>query len=537
MPSTAAPLRSSSFQSVWDTTELDQGIPTLITSFDRSLQFNESSRQRVEPSQATRDENPRQGRDSRLRPGSQPFDPSSYTSSDNFRMLTERSQHDNLEFRNRTGYAQPQTRYRQNQDNVSFGGYSGPSGQATTNGWNSQPRGGGLNIVSEDTRPTYQPLNTGRGQPSRGRQFYGDAAGQPFSAHNTQAPDWMAQPGFPLLQASYPHHVNRVAGHFRGPTPVQSQLEQFMDPVLREYIHADKKRADAYKLEDITGHVVSFCMQQTGSRFVQTQLVKAKAHERDAVFVEMFPELLRLSEDQSGNYVVQKIIECGTQLQKTTILEALKGKMGQLAQNNHGSRVVQALLKKILLGEQHIILDDMKPVISDLCQHENGQHVVCLALDTVEDPGQLAFIYDHVRGKVNELARDNHGCMVLQKMLEKGTEQDRDFIAAELRGSYQELCTHPKGNFVVQKVLEHCRPEAKKELVNVIIANVIPVAKTKSGSHVVEKLFEFGVSDEERRAIVTRIMADGPDGRPAYQDLCVHQFGNYVFSEYLPYYS
>lgn len=67
----------------------------------------------------------------------------------------------------------------------------------------------------------------------------------------------------------------------------------------------------------------------------------ASAEDKEIVFQEIFPNSLQLMTDVFGNYVIQKFMEHGDQMQKTLLLEQMKGHVLTLSLQTYGCRVVQ----------------------------------------------------------------------------------------------------------------------------------------------------------------------------------------------------
>jgi mRNA-binding protein PUF3 len=143
------------------------------------------------------------------------------------------------------------------------------------------------------------------------------------------------------------------------PNAYRIAQEQSLDPVLREYLRLEKShkshekaRAEAYRIADIVGHVVMFCVENSGSRLVQALIEGGNCDVREQVLQEVHSNLLQLSKDAYGNYVIQKLLQYCTQPQKIIIWNALKGNVASLSCNKHACRVVQDvsfLLRKYLL--------------------------------------------------------------------------------------------------------------------------------------------------------------------------------------------
>ena len=84
------------------------------------------------------------------------------------------------------------------------------------------------------------------------------------------------------------------------------------------------------------GHVVEFCQDQNGSRFIQQRLEVGSQAERDLVMLEVLPAIRRLRNDVFGNYVVQKLLEHGSAHMKHDIRDTLKGEMLKLSLQMYG---------------------------------------------------------------------------------------------------------------------------------------------------------------------------------------------------------
>ena len=104
---------------------------------------------------------------------------------------------------------------------------------------------------------------------------------------------------------------------------------------LLNEIRAAKSR-NMWTIHDIRGHVVEFCIDQNGSRFIQQRLEVADIEEKNAVMEEVIPAMKELQNDVFGNYVVQKLFEFGTDSMKKELKAALRGNMVLLSLQMHG---------------------------------------------------------------------------------------------------------------------------------------------------------------------------------------------------------
>ena len=104
---------------------------------------------------------------------------------------------------------------------------------------------------------------------------------------------------------------------------------------LLEDYKAKKNNRD-WTVSDVKGHVVEFCQDQNGSRFIQQRLEIGDASEQQIVVVEVLPEVVRLRNDVFGNYVVQKLLSFGTNQMKEDLRDTMIGEMEQLSMQMYG---------------------------------------------------------------------------------------------------------------------------------------------------------------------------------------------------------
>jgi len=82
-------------------------------------------------------------------------------------------------------------------------------------------------------------------------------------------------------------------------------------------------------------------------RFIQQKLERATPAEKAMVFNEILSAAYSLMTDVFGNYVIQKFFEFGTQDQKQTLAQRVRGHVLHLALQMYGCRVIQKALESI----------------------------------------------------------------------------------------------------------------------------------------------------------------------------------------------
>lgn len=102
-----------------------------------------------------------------------------------------------------------------------------------------------------------------------------------------------------------------------------------------------------WEIKDLVGHVVAFCQDQHGSRFIQQRLEVATPVDKQIVFDEVITNAQALITDVFGNYVIQKLFEFGSPEQCETLAALLSGQAVNLALQMYGCRVIQKALEYV----------------------------------------------------------------------------------------------------------------------------------------------------------------------------------------------
>ncbi|KAI6099869.1 ARM repeat-containing protein [Pisolithus croceorrhizus] len=270
-------------------------------------------------------------------------------------------------------------------------------------------------------------------------------------------------------------------------------------PLLDEF-RANKTRK--WELRDIFGYVVEFSGDQHGSRFIQQKLETATSEEKQIVFDEIVPHnALQLIQDVFGNYVIQKLFEHGTQVQKTILANTMEGH---------------------ILGSEPRPVEFILPEQQGAFVKELDPHVLkCVIQKLIERvaPERLGFV-NALRGNVYDLSTHPYGCRVLQRCFEHLPEDQTRPLMDELHKYMINLMQDQFGNYVVQFVLEQGKPHDRGQVI------------AKFASNVCEKAL-VTASAEERRALIEEIVTPKADGVSPIVSMMKDQFANYVLQRAL----
>jgi len=280
------------------------------------------------------------------------------------------------------------------------------------------------------------------------------------------------------------------------------------------------------ELPDIIGHVMEFCTDQNGSRFIQLKLESCPPEDTIGVFQEILPQAIALMTDVFGNYVIQKFFEHGSEEQRDCLAGTLRGNVLSLSLQMYGCRVVQKALEVLGIDWQRMIVAELDGNVTRCVRDQNGNHVIQKCIECVPTP-DIAFMIDSFKGQVVVMSAHPYGCRVVQRILEHCTDESRlRSVMAEVLGATSQLAQDQYGNYVVQHVLERGSPSDRTTVINQLAGHIVELSQHKFASNVVEKCLQHG-SHPDKQILVAEIMGHSEENGPL-QIMMKDQFGNYV---------
>ncbi|KAK4789100.1 hypothetical protein SAY86_020419 [Trapa natans] len=271
---------------------------------------------------------------------------------------------------------------------------------------------------------------------------------------------------------------------------------------------------------------------QHGCRFLQRKISEGGPEDVEEVFIKIIDHMVELMTDPFGNYLIQKLLEVCNEDQKMKLLKVVTRNSGILIQIScdlHGTRVVQKLIETLKAPEQiSILVNYLKPSIVILMKNTNGNHVVLRCLQHLT-PECNQFVFDAAADYCVELARDRHGCCILQKCLNYSFGNQRNRIIHVISSNAIILSQDPFGNYVVQLMFELDVSQATTEVLRQLEGNFVDLSMQKYSSNVVEKCLEHA-TEESRGCIVHELLGD-----PRHDQIMQDPYGNYVIQAALKY--
>ncbi|KAJ4304099.1 mRNA binding protein puf3 [Collariella sp. IMI 366227] len=296
-----------------------------------------------------------------------------------------------------------------------------------------------------------------------------------------------------------------------------------------ERIRRNSRSIKQLELKNLSGQISEICGDQAGSRFIQGRLESANSDEKEHVFHEIMPNAVQLMKCAFGNYVIQKLFEHGDQAHKKALARAMKGRVVELSTDKYACRVVQKALEYVLVDQQAELVKELEKDVLTVVESVHGNHVVSQIIAVV--PRQhIDFIMDCLKARVQQLSCHQYACRVIQRALEHGSETDKLDFMKEVHDCGPALLSDPYGNYVAQHVIVNGDPEDHARMVNLVMSQLVALAKSQCGSHVVERCILHGTL-EERRAMRDLLTTSGEGADSLLFQLMRDQFGNYVIQK------
>jgi uncharacterized membrane-anchored protein YjiN (DUF445 family) len=330
-----------------------------------------------------------------------------------------------------------------------------------------------------------------------------------------------------------------------------SSVNPMRDPLVDEF-RSTYGKSRPWELGDLVGHVVAFCQDQHGSRFIQQRLEVCTEPDKQKIFDEIMPSAHSLMTDVFGNYVLQKLFEYGTPEQCETLALLLTGQCVQLSMQMYGCRVVQKALEYVSTQRLIALITEFEtPQVLLRCVYDsNGNHVIQKCIEIVSRvakeaatpelseylSSRIMFIINAFQGRVKELSSHPYGCRVVQRILEHCSNPQKAIILEELRKCCAELVQDCYGNYVIQFVMQHGWEADRAVLIKEVQSHLLDFSQHKFASNVVEKCLQYASKRDRDEMIWTIINVtfdlnnpvDAKTGHCVLESMVRDPYANYV---------
>ncbi|XP_021723447.1 pumilio homolog 6, chloroplastic-like [Chenopodium quinoa] len=257
-----------------------------------------------------------------------------------------------------------------------------------------------------------------------------------------------------------------------------------------EYGTPDQRRDLAKALG---GQILPLSMQMYGCRVIQKALDVIEVDQKIELVRELDGHVMRCVRDQNGNHVIQKCIECVPSERISFIISAFRGQVASLSMHPYGCRVIQRVLEHCTDELQsQFIVDEILESVCTLAQDQYGNYVTQHVLERGKTQ-ERSQIVKNLSGQVIKMSQHKFASNVVEKCLEYGDPASRELLIAEVIGQNEGndnllvMMKDQYANYVVQKILEKCTDNQRDLLLGRIRVHLNALKKYTYGKHIVAR--------------------------------------------------
>eukprot|EP00656_Telonema_subtile_P054941 TRINITY_DN8335_c0_g2_i1.p1 TRINITY_DN8335_c0_g2~~TRINITY_DN8335_c0_g2_i1.p1 ORF type:complete len:497 (+),score=176.63 TRINITY_DN8335_c0_g2_i1:131-1621(+) len=307
--------------------------------------------------------------------------------------------------------------------------------------------------------------------------------------------------------------------------------------VLQAEMRPGGRGSSVLGLEAVEGQVAALCRDQFGSRFLQQKLEAASPAALASVFAELRSEVVVLSKDVFGNYVVQKLLQHGPPSLVAELAELLCPHTVALSTHTYGCRVIQRAIEVAGREERAAMICTLEGRERALLSDANGNHVVQKCVQTAPQSNLSCTVVAMFAEDCFNLARDEYGCRIVQRMLEHCSPDQVAPILGSVLANVPALARNQYGNYVIQHLLVSGDQGTVAAIGRAVLPHVLEMSVHKYASNVVEKALAVPSLCPLVVQVVVAAHQEGTHDEnghdTALSALMKDQFGNYVVQKML----
>jgi hypothetical protein len=311
------------------------------------------------------------------------------------------------------------------------------------------------------------------------------------------------------------------------------------------YFFKRTENTPVWTLEKIAPHFVDFAKDQQGSRFIQHQL--DLDHTRSWLACQsILPVMREVSMDTFGNYVAQKLYQKASLNERDLMFNQIIGQIHELTLDSHGCRVIQTMIELGTTQQHDIILDELRDHVFDLKRDSNGNHVLQKIISQVGylsgapenendgpnvipgerlDSHKVQFIVDHLKDDVIEMCENPFACRIIQRILEFCPLSQMRHIQDVVVEHAAELAADAYGNYVGQFV---CGDKFDQSQKGKILQKFYERFQNECPNQYASYALETCLKNADQQSRTTFIRNMFLNNRPMLEQMCKHNYGNYV---------
>lgn len=284
-----------------------------------------------------------------------------------------------------------------------------------------------------------------------------------------------------------------------------------------------------------SGHspnIIAMALDKHASLQLQRTIAQAKAYRDfrtiEVLFLQLLPEVIRLSKDAYANFVIQRILEAANPGLVDQMAEYVKLSVLDMSTHKYACRVLQRIVLYSSPKKREELVKSITNEAIELLQNKFGSYVLQTIIENSESDVLEDFTTTHLENSFYELSIDQYGSHIMQHVFRFYHAKDKERLSELVLGRVMDLSNHIHGNYVVQKMVYYGSVEIRSRVIEKILPHVSSLCCTKSGSNVLEKCLQ-NATREESQEIVAKVVENEKD----LQSIISDKYGNYVIQKML----
>lgn len=287
----------------------------------------------------------------------------------------------------------------------------------------------------------------------------------------------------------------------------------FGNYVIQKFLEYGTQQHQKLLVEQMKANMISLALQVYGCRVIQRALEVAQVDEQLELIHQLKGHVMKCVVDQNGNHVLQKCVEAaswknqveqgdhGGRLSSVAgsdiqfIIDSFLGHVAALSMHSYGCRVIQRVL-------EHCSPEQIRPIVNeiifkcrDLIKDQFGNYVVQHVVSH-GDPEQRAVIKRAVFPDIARWSQHKYASNVVEACLDHASKAEIsslvDFILqCDQTGEscpLMPMMKHMYGNYVVQKLLDRADDTDRERIACIIRHNADYLKRFTFGKHVLDRI-------------------------------------------------
>jgi hypothetical protein len=196
--------------------------------------------------------------------------------------------------------------------------------------------------------------------------------------------------------------------------------------------------------------------------------------------------------DYYGNYFLQKFFPFCNHHQRIEILISIKNDFINIANDICGNHSLQCLISLQNTNEEKdIIRIYTQNNLKDLCLGGNSSHVITKIIKFLQE-SERQYINNFVIANLIELCIDPNGiCVIKEFIYNMKSDNYIKLVLSIFEKETKQLTFNQFGNYIIQEVIRFYGYNYCKNIINILISNLVEFSLAKFSSNVIDFLLEY----------------------------------------------